>query len=232
MKLDIRNVDNLKVCKNTKRLRQKHPLLPQANYNMIINGASNCGKTCLFINIILYFSPHDRYWIYTKHPHQKKIQMVKDVFDKVAERTGEQLLFIGSTMEDVKDVTDYDPDLMHLCIFDDFVLEKDQTKIIQHFLNGRHNNISNCYVSQRYTNIPRAIRLNTCYFCIFGSGAASNKRECNILYGETSYGLSKEEFMRRFKCATADKFSFFFIDNKTKIPQLQFRKNFNYVELK
>jgi Flp pilus assembly CpaF family ATPase len=51
MKLDIINIDNVKKIKATRKCRNKHPLLPQAPFNMIISGGTGCGKTNLLLNI-------------------------------------------------------------------------------------------------------------------------------------------------------------------------------------
>ena len=56
MKLDIINIDNLKKIKGKKRYRNKHPLLPQHPFNMLIVGPTNCGKTNMLMNLILKFS--------------------------------------------------------------------------------------------------------------------------------------------------------------------------------
>ena len=54
-----------------------------------------------------------------------------------------------------------------------------------------------------------------------------NKRELTLLYGEVGQGCD----IRKFKKATKDKYSFFFVDAKTKVSQLMYRKNFHYVEM-
>ncbi len=227
MKLDIINIDNLKSHTGKTRYRQKSPLLPQHPYNMIINGGTGTGKTNLVFNIILKFSCFDKLWIYSKHLHQPKMRMLEDFFRKVEEKTGEEIYHSGNTIEDVVSVDDLGEG-QHLIVFDDFVLEKDFSPITNYYIRGRHANCSTIFLSQAYTKIPRAIRTNSHYYIFF---KIPNRRELSILYGEVGFGLEKDDFLRKFKKATDDKYSFFFIDTKTKIPQLQYRKNFNYVEM-
>jgi len=228
MKLDIINIDKLKSLKGSNRYRNKSKILPIHPYNMIINGGTNTGKTNLVMNIIYKFATFDKLWFYSKHLHQPKMVMLKEFFDKVEEKTEQQLLHTGSTIEEIVPVDDLDSSIQNLVVFDDFVLEKDFTPITNYYIRGRHSNCSCIFLSQAYTKIPRGIRINTHYYCFF---KIPNRREVGILYGEVGYSLTKPEFIRRFKKATNDKYSFFFIDAKTKIPQLQFRRNFNEVEM-
>ena len=50
MKLDIINIDNLKKVKKSK-YRNRHPLLPQHPFNMLIVGQTNTGKTSFLLKI-------------------------------------------------------------------------------------------------------------------------------------------------------------------------------------
>lgn len=229
MKLDIINIDNLKKIKGKKRYRNKHPLLPQHPYNMLIVGQTNCGKTNMLLNLILKFSTFDKLYIFSKHLHQPKMVLLNDIFDKVKEKTDEDILFMSNELDDLLPVDEIDDEVQNLIIFDDMICEKDLTPVIDYWIRGRHSNCSCIFLSQIYTKIPRQMRLNSHYFCFFNT---PNRLELNIINNDVNYELDKAEFIRRFKKATSVPYSFFFIDTKTNIPQLKYRRNFNYIENK
>ena len=58
-------------------------------------------------------------------------------------------------------------DNQKLVIFDDYVCEKNQNKIIDYFIQGRHKNCSVVYLSQSFYKTPRDIRLNCSHYCVF-----------------------------------------------------------------
>ena len=73
MKLDIINIDNLKKVKKSK-YRNRHPLLPQHPFNMLIVGQTNTGKTSFLLNLILRrFIEYDKIYLYSIHLHQPKM---------------------------------------------------------------------------------------------------------------------------------------------------------------
>ena len=229
MKLDIINIDNLKKVKGKKRYRNKHPLLPQHPFNMLIVGQTGCGKTNMLLNLILKFSSFDRLYIFSKHLHQPKMVLLNDIFDKVKEKTDEDILFMSNTLDDLPPVDEMDSELQNLIIFDDMICEPNLTPVVDYFIRGRHSNCSSIFLSQIYTKIPRQIRLNTHYFCFFNT---PNRLEINIINNDCNYELEKDDFKNRFKKAVSKKYDFFFIDTKTTNPALKYRKNFNYVEEK
>ena len=231
MKLDIINIDNLKKIKGKKRYRNKHPLLPQHCYNMLIVGPTNSGKTGLLLNIILKFSTFDKLYIFSKHLHQPKMVLLNDIFDKVREKTDEDILFMSNTLDDLPEPEELETSekTQSLIIFDDMICEPNLTPVIDYWIRGRHIGLgcSCIFLSQIYTKIPRQMRLNTHYFCFFNT---PNRMELNIINNDVNYELDKAECIKRFTKATSIPYSFFFIDTKTTIPQLKYRRNFNYIE--
>ena len=61
---------------------------------------------------------------------------------------------------------DYE-DNQKIIIFDDCVCEKNQRKIVDYFIQGRHKNCSVIYLSQSFYKTPRDIRLNCSHYCIY-----------------------------------------------------------------
>ena len=101
-----------------------------------------------------------------------------------------------------------------IVIFDDFVCEKNQKPLVDYFIGGRHKNCSVIYLSQSYYLTPKDIRLNCSHFCIFDSPSANETaRMCKEV------NVPKAKFLK----ATAEPYSFAYIDKINKTM----RKNFN-----
>ena len=99
---------------------------------------------------------------------------------------------MSNDLEDVIPVDELDGSIQNLVIFDDFLLSKNQTPMIDYFVRGRHKNCSVVYLGQRWSGIPRVIRLNINYISLF---AVPNKKELQILYSECGMSLDKEGFI-------------------------------------
>ena len=107
-----------------------------------------------------------------------------------------------------------DNDNQKIVIFDDFVCEKNQKPLVDYFIGGRHKNCSVIYLSQSYYLTPKDIRLNCSHFCIFDSPSANETaRMCKEV------NVPKGKFLK----ATAEPYSFAYIDKINKTM----RKNFN-----
>lgn len=226
MKLDIENLEQLKQFSNKKKFRNKHPLLPQFPFNMLIIGPTGCGKGVLLLNLILKFITFDKLYLYSKHIDQPQVQMLISFFNKIKEQTSEDILYVSNDIEDVVSVDDVDSSLQNLIIFDDMILENNLNQVVNFFIRGRHSTCSTIMISQIYMKVPRSIRLNTHYIALF---KIPNRREQQIIYGEIGYGLNRNEFKTYFQKAIKEPFDFFFVDTRAKMKQLMYRKNFNYV---
>lgn len=227
MKLDIINIDDLKKVKKSK-YRNRHPLLPQHPFNMLIVGQTNTGKTSYLLNLILRrFIEYDKIYLYSKHLHQPKMEMLVNAFDEIYDKTEDDILEVSNTLDDCITPEDIPEDSgQSVIIWDDMIGERDLSVVEDWFVRARHANTSCIFISQIYMKVPRPIRLNTHYFVFYGT---PNRRELNIIYQENGYNLPKEEFIKRFNQATKIKYNFFLIDNKTTMPELQYRKNFDYI---
>ena len=226
MNLTIENLEKLKGFGKKKKFINKHKLLPQFPFNLCISGPTGCGKGVLLLNLILKFIHFDRLYLATKHIDQPQVQMLVKFFEKIEEKCDEQILFVTNDLNEVQEVDEYDGRLQNLVVFDDMQCEKDLNKISSHIIRGRHNGIATICIFQQYTKIPRVIRLNTHYFCIFNS---YNKTEERILYNEIGFALPKEKFMEYYRKALAEKYNFFFVDTRSKEKELIYRKNFNEI---
>ena len=107
-------------------------------------------------------------------------------------------------------------DNQKIVIFDDYVCERNQKPIVDYFIGSRHKNCSVIYLSQSYYLTPKDIRLNCSHFCIFDSPSANETdrmcREVNV---------PKNKFLK----ATAEPYSFAYIDKINKTMRKHFNEN-------
>ncbi len=116
-----------------------------------------------------------------------------------------------------------DKDFNHLVVFDDLVLTKDQTRIANYYIRARKLNCSVCYLSQSYFGIPKIIDQNCTYLVLL---SLSGARELNLILSEGGLGIDKNELLRIYKEATAEKFSPLIIDCEAE-PDKRYRKGFD-----
>ena len=154
------------------------------------------------------------------------MKMLEEAFDKIYDKTEEDILTMSNSMEDCITPEDLDPECQNLVVFDDMIGEKDLSMVEDLAIRIRHQNGSLLFLTQIYMKVPRSIRLNTHYFVFFNT---PNRRELSIIYQENGYNKSKEEFIRMFNKATEKRYDFFMIDNKTTVPELQYRRNFDFI---
>jgi hypothetical protein len=114
-------------------------------------------------------------------------------------------------------------------IFDDCISEKGVfsntygSLLAKLVFRGRHWNISLWFVSQSYKAISRGYRVNMTGWIFFSIG---NKQEIAKIAEENAGLLSKDEFLRVFKDATFEPYSFLFVNYQEPDPKKQYRKRF------
>ena len=129
-------------------------------YQMLICGQSGCGKTDAVMYMLrkplVYY---DQIYFYTPNKHQEKIKDLQKVMGDISEKVGYQVMEIKGP-DEILDTNEYQNDNRKIVIFDDLVNapEKIQSKIANHFTDGRHHNISPIYLTQSYYNTPQKLR--------------------------------------------------------------------------
>jgi energy-coupling factor transporter ATP-binding protein EcfA2 len=127
-------------------------------------------------------------------------------------------------IENIPDLDSFDPELQHLIVFDDLVLEKDQSTIEQYFIRSRKiaKGVSCIYLTQSYFKTPKTIRLNSNYIIL---KKLSSTRDLNMIMNDFSLGIEKEVLIGMYKFCTEEKSNFLFIDIDAPLEN-RFRKNF------
>ena len=122
--------------------KQLYPYMPKSTFRMLICGNSGSGKTNLLYHILMKpLVYYDQIHLYGKNLEQEKYRhMIKELND-FSNEVGYDI--ISYSNDEITPVTRrFDPDCQTIVIFDDFVCEKNQKKLVDYFMQGRNKNCS------------------------------------------------------------------------------------------
>ena len=128
-------------------------------------------------------------------------------------------------IQNIPDLDEYDKTVEHLVIFDDLVLEKQQSAIESYYMRARKQHVSVMYLTQKYFRTPSMIRLNSDYTIILRLDGA---RDAKLVLTDFGGGLTKLQLERMYQYAVEAKFSALFID-KAKPVNSRFRKDLDEI---
>jgi Poxvirus A32 protein len=220
---DFRNIFDITEC----QYKNKNPFAPKWPFRLLILGPSGCGKTNLLFNLLVRYLLFDKLMIYSRHVEQPLYQCFIEELG-LDSPPDDCHIKINSEIDEIIDPDELDNREQNLYVFDDFVTTKDQQKITDTFIRGRHANSSCIYLSQSYFSVPKDIRLNCNYIAIFN---LHNKREILELQKEHATSVDKETFLKLYRDAISEPYSFFVIDKCTDIMSMTYRKRFDGLNL-
>ena len=147
------------------------------DFRLLISGQSGCGKTNTVMHILrkplVYY---DKIHFFTPNQHQDKIVDLQKVMKPISKKVGYEVLELHSP-EEIMDTSEYPSNNRKVVVFDDLVNAPDriQSKIANHWTDGRHHGISPIYLSQSYYDVPQKIRLNCSHMILL---SPSDKKTC------------------------------------------------------
>jgi len=234
--LQICNFDN--ICEAEKKNDSKHILIPTQPFRACLIGSSGSGKTNFAVNLITRYLKVDKLYIVSKHLEQPKMRFIVDYYRKIEEKTNKKcklrsayggqttdfkiLELFTNDLDELPYAEEMNSDLNNIVCFDDCMLERDQSKIIDMYIKGRHSNVTVINIVQSFYQTPRAIRLNTSLFCLFN---IPSQTDIVRIHSEVSPDISKEVFIKMFRKAMSKNFNFLMIDTSTKVKYLRYRIN-------
>jgi hypothetical protein len=188
-------------------------------FRCVIVGSSGSGKTNVAVEILRRMNDtFGKIWVVTKNKDEPIYNFLQSMIPP-------DFLDIREGVENIPEFDEFDPELQHMVIFDDLVLEKNQKKIEQYFIRGRKiaRGISCLYLTQSFYKTPKVIRLNSSYIIL---KKLSSKRDLNLILSEVNIGINKNKLFELYKyCIDGDFTNFLLID--CDAPQeKKFRKNF------
>jgi len=192
--------------------------LDKLPFRMVVVAPSGSGKTNFIMNLLQRFSAgkgtFNTITVITRNKDEP-------LYNYLEEKTKKQVKILEGVLN-IPKLDDFKPDEQHIVIFDDLVLEKDQTKMNEFYIRGRKRGISIIYLSQSFFKIPKVIRTNCNYFVIL---KLSGKRDLNLILSEFELGITKNDLIRMYEYATKEKFNVLLIDVEAEKKD-RFRKNF------
>ena len=206
---------NYDVDNNTElTFKQLYDFMPDQCFRMLLCSPSGGGKTNLVLDMIYRLLYFDKIYLYAKNLQQNKYQHLLNTFDSISKETGYPV--IEASNENIIPLDEISDDGQKIVIFDDYLNtgSKNDSEIRNYFTNSRNKNCSCIYISQSFYNTDKTIRLNSTHHCIFEF--PSNNEQSMIC---RELGINKKDYLK----ATADPFSFLYIDKPRKFVT----KNFN-----
>ena len=176
-------------------------------YRMLVAGASGSGKTNTVMHMLraplVYY---DKIYLYTPNPHQDKIKDLHLIMDGISQKVGYDILEIKDP-DDIMDTSEYPEGNRKVVIFDDLVNAPSpvQSKIANHFTDGRHHQISPIYLTQSYYDTPQKLRLNCSHMILY---TPPTKNHCNL--------IAKENMIDPRLFETLGPYEFIFLDKEKK----------------
>ena len=194
--------------------KQLYDFMPNKCFRLLITGPSSSGKSNLLLDMIYRLLYFDKIFLYAKNLQQNKYQHLLNTFDSISKETGYPV--IEASNENIIPLDEISDDGQKIVIFDDYLNtgSKNDSEIRNYFTNSRNKNCSCIYISQSFYNTDKTIRLNSTHHCIFEF--PSNNEQSMIC---RELAINKNDYLK----ATADPFSFLYIDKPRKFVT----KNFN-----
>ena len=119
------------------------------------------GKTNLLMNLLIRpgFLNYDRLHIYSKSLHQPKYQLLvlQEWALQINSCANASAIITFHTCSDIIPVEELNPQQRTIMVFDDVMLEKNQTPIEKYFSQGRHGEADCFYLCQSYFRIPNKL---------------------------------------------------------------------------
>lgn len=173
-------------------------------FRMLIVGGSGSGKTNTLLELIHRMNnTFENIVICCKSKEEP-------LYKYLEEKIGDGITFFEG-IENVPNVDDFADCGQTLIVFDDLVLDKNQSAIEQYFIRGRKigEGISCCYLTQNYFKTPKNIRVNCNYIIL---KKLSSKKDLNMILSEFSLGIDKDTLLALYKYSTSNPLSFLLID--------------------
>lgn len=208
------------------KYKDVHPLMCQWPFRCLLVGGSASGKTNVLMNFLLNDLLHyDKLYLYSTSLDQPKYKYLIERITDLCEENDlnvSDFLFTGSSVDDIVDLNTLDASTgkQNLVVFDDMLIERDQSKFCEYFIRSRHYNCSVFYLSQSFYGTPKMIRQNSTHFMLW----KTNGKNLSLIANDLAGTLEVNDFKKKFKQITSEPYQFVFIDPFNKSPNHRVRK--------
>ena len=151
------------------------------------------------------------------------ISIVEEIAKEITAKSDVECNFYQSA-EDVPEPRELNSEKRNLMVFDDLLLEKQNT-CESCYVRGRHSNVDCFYLAQNYFKLPRqTVRENANFICMFPLDV---KNLNHIFDDHVGSDMTKVEF--RQLCKVAKQHGFVIIDLSSKKNNGQYRSGLDEV---
>lgn len=196
---------------------------------LAIVGSSGSGKSNTLLNLICGMNCFDQIFLFVKNPHEPLYNFFISEIMEIEKKLDVSILNVSTSLDDLPEVDEFDPEKNNLCVFDDMISESSMKlkKVQDLWIRGRKHNITTIFLSQSFYKIPLLIRQNTDVLIFKKIGT---KRDLSMILSEYGgLGVDIDDLKKMYKfCDTSKITNFFMIDMTTnQNPKYVFRKNFS-----
>ena len=195
--------------------KQLYNFMPKSNFRMLICASSGSGKTNLLYHILMKpLVSYDQIHLYGKNLEQEKYRHMIEKMKDISCQVGYDVMHCNNN--DIRPVNSLESDAQKIIIFDDFICDKNQKPLIDHFIQSRYKNCSVIYLSQSFYKTPKDITLNCSHYVVYDF-PSSNER--NMISRELN--VTKDQYIK----ATKQPYSFLYVDKPMKTVKRKFYGN-------
>lgn len=214
---DLKEIRDMKEESHNPHFKENDTEIPS---RICIVGASGSGKTTSLLNYLL-ISPHTfgHITIVTKQS--------EPLYEYLEKKLKGKNITIYYDLDKLPEPRDFpNKDLQNLLVFDDQVVTRNQSKIINYFIYGRKvgSGITCVYLTQSYYSVPKTIRAQLSYIWIVKIG---QRRDLNLILADSGGLVEKDVLRKLYEEATKERFSFLKINLNTVDLNKKFSRNFN-----
>jgi energy-coupling factor transporter ATP-binding protein EcfA2 len=182
-------------------------------FRMLIVGSSGAGKSQLIVHILNKMkNTFGNIKLFCRNKDEPIYNYINDKIPSTHLQIYEGLDKLPSLSKDKNgEIKEFDKDLQHLVIFDDLVLEKDQSRICEYFIRARKiaKGISIMYLTQSYFGVPKTIRINLNYMIL---KKLSSLRDLNLIMSDYNLGIDKNKLLSIYEYCTDKTTDFLLLD--------------------
>lgn len=206
-----------KLCNSTHNPNYEHHKI-KVPFRMVIVGSSGAKKTNTLCNLIHAMNgTFEKIEVYTRNRDEP-------LYNFLSKKIGPDLT-IREGLSELNKVDlnqKYSEKLARLIVFDDLCLEKNQSQIEELYIRGRKLNISLIYISQKYFNVPLAVRAQTNYIII---KKIADVADLKRIVAGSSLSRDVQTILKIYRYCTADSNGWLLIDLEAPSED-QYRHNF------
>ena len=206
---------------------------------------SGKGKTNVIMNLMKGINKWHHVILLAKDLDEPLYKHVIDTYRALEKKHGVKILLAINSFDDLPDIDkDFPPDPTEntLAIFDDLICEseKDLAKLKPWFTRGRKKEVTMCFLSQGFFDIPKLIRKNCNYVML---KQMDNEQDLKRIIREYAMGCTPKELTAMYQHALTGPYmddslsdqevqhrAFFMIDRSTTDPKLKYRANFDPID--